>query len=34
VREKFTKTIFFYLCAIDLFKFNEECSIAGTNQAQ
>ena len=33
IREKFTKIMFFYLCAADLFKFNEEYSIAAINQA-
>ena len=34
VREKFTKAMFFYLYAADLLEFNEECSIAATDQAQ
>ena len=34
VREKFTKTMFFYLYAIDLLEFNEKCSIAAIDQTQ
>ena len=34
MREKFIKAMLFYLCAADLLKFNEEYSIAATDQIQ
>ena len=32
VRKKFTKTMFFYLYAVDLLEFNEKYSITATDQ--
>ena len=34
MREKFTKTMLFYLCAADLLEFNKKYSIAATDQIQ
>ena len=34
MREKFTKAMLLYLCAADSLEFNEEYSIAATDQIQ